>query len=98
MQRSLSSQRRSVVPPGAFAHLRPGLASLAYLLLSPLFEETLVRAYLMTRLRQLGWSTAAAVALSVAIQTSHHAYQGIPAMLLTAPMFLVFALFFVSVR
>jgi membrane protease YdiL (CAAX protease family) len=71
-----------------------GWRAALYASVSPLFEETVARGYLMTRLRQLGWSAPATIAFSVAVQTSYHAYQGLGGMAIQVPMFLVFALFF----
>ena len=41
-----------------------------------LLEETIVLAYLITRLRQLGWSDTAAIAASALLRGSYHLYQG----------------------
>jgi hypothetical protein len=40
-------------------------------------EETIVNGYFMTRLSQLGWSPRAALAISLAVRTSYHAYYGV---------------------
>jgi len=45
-------------------------------ILNPFFEELIVRAYLMTQLRQLGCNLVVVVAASVLVQTSYHFYQG----------------------
>jgi hypothetical protein len=41
-----------------------------------LLEELIVVSYLITRLEQIGWSTAAAVAASALLRGSYHLYQG----------------------
>ena len=41
-----------------------------------LVEETIVLAYLITRLEQIGWSSLAAVAASATLRGSYHLYQG----------------------
>ena len=41
-----------------------------------LLEETVVAGYLITRLRQLGWSAALAVGASAILRGSYHLYQG----------------------
>jgi uncharacterized protein len=41
-----------------------------------LIEEIIVLGYLITRLRQLDWSPAAAVAASALLRASYHLYQG----------------------
>lgn len=40
-------------------------------------EEVVVNGYFLTRLSQRGWSPRAALALSLAVRTSYHAYYGI---------------------
>lgn len=40
-------------------------------------EEVVVNGYFMTRLSQRGWSPRSALALSLAVRTSYHAYYGI---------------------
>jgi membrane protease YdiL (CAAX protease family) len=40
-------------------------------------EEVIVNGYLMTRLTQLGWRPWPALALSLALRTSYHAYYGV---------------------
>jgi uncharacterized protein len=40
-------------------------------------EEVVVNGYFMTRLSQRGWSPNSALALSLAVRTSYHAYYGI---------------------
>jgi membrane protease YdiL (CAAX protease family) len=41
-----------------------------------LLEEVIVLAYLLTRLRQIGWSPVAAVLASAALRGGYHLYQG----------------------
>ena len=41
-----------------------------------LLEEVIVVAYLITRLEQIGWPTAAAVGASALLRASYHLYQG----------------------
>jgi membrane protease YdiL (CAAX protease family) len=64
------------------------------LLVNPFFEELIVRAYLMTEIKFLTGSTAAAIAASVGLQTLYHLYQGLLLALAEAGLFLVFALYF----
>ncbi|MGC9669329.1 CPBP family intramembrane glutamic endopeptidase [Planosporangium sp. 12N6] len=61
-------------------------------------EEVVVVGYLLTRLRQLGWSAAAAVATSALLRGSYHLYQGFGAFVGNAVMGVVFALFFRRTR
>ena len=52
--------------------------------MTALAEETFMNGYLMTRLDQLGWSPARALALSLTLRTSYHVYYGI-AFIFTIP-------------
>lgn len=75
----------------------PVALSAAYIVTGALFEELLVRAYLITRLRQLGWNTPAAVLLSTLVQAAYHVHQG-PGLCSTIPLFLLFSVFFARYR
>jgi len=66
--------------------------------LNPFHEELLVRAFLITEVEGLYRSTTLAVIMSVALQTSYHLYQGLPAALSHIPTFLVFSLYYVRTR
>jgi membrane protease YdiL (CAAX protease family) len=61
-------------------------------------EEFVVVGYLLTRLRQLGWATATAIAASALLRGSYHLYQGFGAFIGNAVMGVVFALFFLRTR
>lgn len=61
-------------------------------------EEVVVVGYLLTRLRQLGWSAVAAVTASALLRGSYHLYQGFGAFVGNAVMGVVFALFFRRTR
>jgi membrane protease YdiL (CAAX protease family) len=74
------------------------LLAVAYVALNPFHEELLVRAFLITEFRGLYLSTTLAVLVSVALQTSYHLYQGLPAALSHVPIFLTFSLYYVRTR
>ncbi|MFY0405533.1 CPBP family intramembrane glutamic endopeptidase [Solicola sp. PLA-1-18] len=57
-------------------------------------EEVVVVGYLMTRLRQIGWSPAATIVTSALVRGSYHLYQGIGAGLGNVVMGLVFGWFY----
>jgi membrane protease YdiL (CAAX protease family) len=61
---------------------------------NPFFEELIVRAYLMTEVRQLTNSVAKAVLLSTALQTSYHFYQGVPFALAHGATFLILSIYY----
>ena len=75
-----------------------GILPLLYVLLNPFYEELIVRAFLISETEWIYGSTALAVLISVALQTSYHLYQGLPMALSHIPAFLLFSLYFVRTR
>ncbi|HLW52844.1 MAG TPA: type II CAAX endopeptidase family protein [Candidatus Angelobacter sp.] len=71
---------------------------LPFLLLNPVFEETLVRGYLMTELTELRRSVFVAALVSVAVQTSYHLYYGLFGALVVGCGLSVFAFFYATTR
>lgn len=63
-------------------------------LVNPLCEESFMRAYLQTRLRQKGWWNPSTVLGSTAAQTAYHLYQGLPSCITLLPSFLAMAIFY----
>ena len=61
-------------------------------------EETVVVFWLLTRLRQLGWSTPAVIASSALLRGSYHLYQGFSAGLGNILMGLLFAWLYTRTR
>ncbi|MGA8037388.1 MAG: CPBP family intramembrane glutamic endopeptidase [Candidatus Acidiferrales bacterium] len=72
--------------------------SFLYLLVTPAFEELLVRAYLMTELIELTGSTALSVVASTLFQASYHIYYGWFGVTTVALIFVTFALYFARYR
>jgi membrane protease YdiL (CAAX protease family) len=90
------SAARAVTIHDVFAH--PTIMAIPLFLLNPFFEELIVRAYLMTEIRELTGSWVAAGAVSVAVQTSYHLYYGWEGALSLAFQFLVFAVYYGTTR
>ena len=61
-------------------------------------EEIVVVGYLLTRLRQLGWSNAQALGASAALRGSYHLYQGLGGFVGNLVMGLIFAWWFQRTR
>jgi uncharacterized protein len=61
-------------------------------------EEVVVVGYLVTRLKDLGWSGRAAVVASAVLRGSYHLYQGFGAFVGNAAMGLLFGAFFLRTR
>lgn len=75
-----------------FGH--PSLLSIPLLILNPLFEELIVRAYLMKEIRALTGSWLLAGAASVIIQTTYHLYYGWVGALSLGFQFLVYSIYY----
>lgn len=71
---------------------------LIYALINPLKEELIVRGYLLSEVRALSGRVWLAVAVSVAVQTSYHLYQGVWAAASHLALFLVFSLYYARTR
>jgi membrane protease YdiL (CAAX protease family) len=67
-------------------------------LVNPLFEELIVRGYLMAEIVDLGGSEITAILASVLIQVSYHTYQGFLRCALVAIMFAIFSIYFSRTR
>jgi len=61
-------------------------------------EEIVVVGYLLTRLRQLGWSSGAALGASAVLRGSYHLYQGLGGFVGNLVMGLIFAWWFQRTR
>jgi membrane protease YdiL (CAAX protease family) len=70
----------------------------AYGVTSSVFEETIVRGFLMTELWGLSCPVWLAAVTSIIVQTSYHLYYGFAGALSISGIFLVFALFFARQR
>jgi membrane protease YdiL (CAAX protease family) len=82
---------------GIFAGASPIILVL-YMAAAPIFEETLVRGYLMTELIGLSWPAWLAALASVALQTSYHLYYGLGGALSLGAGFVVSAIYFAKSR
>lgn len=59
-----------------------------------MFEELIVRAFMMTEVKALTGSAVIAIVASVLFQSAYHRYQGVLPAVLYSSMFLVFALYY----
>ncbi len=59
-----------------------------------ILEEVIVVGYLMTRLKQFGWDTAATIVTAAALRASYHLYQGVGQGLGNFVMGLIFGYWF----
>jgi len=67
-------------------------------LLNPFFEELIVRAYLMSEIKDLTGSWLLSIVVSVAVQSSYHIYYGWQGALSLAFQFLVFSIYYARSR
>jgi membrane protease YdiL (CAAX protease family) len=70
------------------------ITTVVFQCVNPFFEELIVRAYLITEVRQLTRSSVTAVVCSTALQTGYHLYQGIPLALAAGAMFLLWSVYY----
>jgi len=78
--------------------LHPRGFAVAYMLLAPVFEELIVRAYLMTEITELTSSRSLAIIASVVVQSSYHLYYGWSVVFALAASFLILALYYAKWR
>jgi len=79
-----------------FGH--PSLMALPLILLNPFFEELIVRAYLMTEIKDLTGSWTLSIAISTVVQFSYHLYYGWMGAISLSFQFLVFAIYYAATR
>jgi len=70
------------------------LGTLIFQCVNPFFEELIVRAYVITEVKQLTGKVWIAVALATLLQTSYHLYQGVPMTLAIGGEFLVWSIYY----
>jgi len=85
-----------ITAQAAFGHA--GISAVPFVLVNPFFEELIVRAYLMTEIKELTGSATLSAALSVVVQTAYHLYCGWERALSLGFLFLVFAVYYSRTR
>jgi len=70
------------------------LITYCFVVINPVYEEMIVRAFLISETAALTGSSAIAVVFSVLLQVSYHLYQGIPYALALGLVFLIFAIYY----
>ena len=68
--------------------------SVIFVVINPVFEEMIVRAYTMTETIALTGSPVLAIVISVVVQMSYHVYQGLVRCIALTITFLVFSIYF----
>ncbi len=71
--------------------------AIAFQFLNPFFEELIVRAYVMTEIKQLTGSATKAIIVSTVLQTSYHFYQGAPAAFGHGATFLIWSIYYAKI-
>lgn len=83
----------SYIPPAA---LGLSVLTIVFVIVNPLFEELIVRCFLISEVTALTGSSVFAVGLSVVLQTTYHLYQGVPNALAFGGAFLIFSIYYVK--
>lgn len=76
------------------AQLGLGVITYCFVVINPVFEEMIVRAFLMSETQALTGSAALAILFSCLLQTSYHLYQGVPYALALGVVFLIFSAYY----
>jgi membrane protease YdiL (CAAX protease family) len=85
-------------PTGKDLFSHPGISIIPYILCNPFFEELIVRAYVMTEIRELTGSALLAAAISVTIQSAYHLYYRWLGALSISFLFIGFAVYYALTR
>lgn len=85
-----------ILPRDLYGHM--SALTLPFLLLNPFFEELIVRAYLMSEVRDLTGSWLLAALLSTGVQTSYHLYYGWTIAMALGFQFLMLSLYYARTR
>ena len=80
------------------SRLRLDLLTYSFVVVNPIYEEMIVRAFLISETIALTGSSGLAVLFSVLLQTSYHLYQGIPYALSAGVIFLLFSVYYSQTR
>lgn len=69
-----------------------------FVLINPIFEELIVRGFLITEIVNISGRGGLAVIVSVLVQVSYHLYQGLIPAIMVGTMFLAFSLYFLKFK
>ena len=72
--------------------------SLLFVCINPVFEELIVRAFVMSELKALGVAQWVAIAISIGLQISYHLYQGFLNVLALTAVFTLFSVYYAQKR
>jgi membrane protease YdiL (CAAX protease family) len=89
---------RALTPTDAPTYVSAGVSvgTLIFVIINPLYEELIARAYTIFEIKFLTGSNVAAVVVSVMLQTLYHLYQGIGPALALAALFFVLSVYFLK--
>lgn len=88
--------RALIQPAKTQTYLDAGVSigTILFVVLNPLYEELIARAYIISEVKYLTGSSVLAVLVSVVIQVLYHLYQGVPAAIALGAMFLVLSIYY----
>ncbi|HEV7396754.1 MAG TPA: type II CAAX endopeptidase family protein [Pyrinomonadaceae bacterium] len=92
--------RAMAQPAKTQTYLQAGitLGTILFVILNPIYEELIVRAYVISEVKYLLGSSVLAVLVSVLIQTLYHLYQGVPAAIALGAMSLVLSIYYLRCK
>lgn len=74
------------------------VGTVLFVILNPLYEELIARAYIISEVKYLTNSGILAVLVSVAVQALYHLYQGVSATIALSAMFLVLSIYYIKYK
>jgi len=74
------------------------IGTILFVILNPIYEELIARAYIITEVKFLTGSGILAVIVSVVIQVLYHLYQGVPSAISVGAMFLVLSIYYLRYK
>ena len=74
------------------------IGTILFVILNPLYEELIARAYIISEVKYLTGSGILAVLVSVVVQSLYHLYQGIPTAIALGAMFMVLSIYYLRYK
>jgi membrane protease YdiL (CAAX protease family) len=74
------------------------VGTILFVILNPIYEELIARAYIISEVEYLTGSSLLAVVVSVVIQALYHLYQGVPGAVALGASFLIFSIYYAKYK
>jgi membrane protease YdiL (CAAX protease family) len=74
------------------------ISTILFVILNPLYEELIARAYIISEMKYLTGSNSLAMLVSVVVQVLYHLYQGVPTAIALGAMFLILSIYYIRYK